>query len=150
MARRIAPPVDPDAARTAGYCTIGEAAKATGISAKMIRYYESVGLIPEAARTFTGYRMYGSDDLHTLRFIRRARDLGFSIEQIKTLLSLWQQQRPSAEVRRVALGHIAKLEQKIQALDAMRQTLLHLVEHCHGDHRPSCPILEELARDDVR
>lgn len=150
MARRSTR-IERDDARKAGYHNIGEAAEATGVSAKMIRYYESIGLIPEAKRTFAGYRVYASDDLHTLRFIRRARDLGFSIEQIRTLLSLWQQRRPSAEVRRVALGHIAELEEKIRSLDGMRKTLAHLVEHCHGDQRPTCPIIDELAgKDDAR
>lgn len=148
MARRNTKTVELDAARRSGYHKIGDAAAATGISAKMIRYYESIGLIPQAVRTFAGYRVYGPDDLHTLRFIRRARDLGFSIEQIKTLLSLWQHRKPSAEVKRVALGHIAELEEKIRSLDGMRRTLVHLVEHCHGDHRPTCPIIDELARND--
>jgi MerR family transcriptional regulator, copper efflux regulator len=150
MARRSTKTVDLDDARNAGYHNIGEAAAATGISAKMIRYYESIDLIPKAVRTYAGYRVYGPDDLHTLRFIRRARDLGFSIEQIKTLLSLWQQKRPSAEVKVVALGHIEELEEKIRALDSMRRTLVHLVHHCHGDDRPTCPIIDELAgRDDA-
>jgi len=145
MAKRNPKALELDDARKSGYCNIGEAAEATGISAKMIRYYESIGLIPRPARTFAGYRVYGPNDLHTLRFIRRARDLGFSIEQIKTLLSLWQHKRPSAEVKRVALAHIAELEEKIRSLDSMRRTLVHLVEHCHGDHRPTCPIIDELA-----
>lgn len=148
MARRNPTTIEIDDARKAGYHNIGEAADATGISAKMIRYYESIGLIPKAVRTFAGYRVYGENDLHTLRFIRRARDLGFSLEQIKTLLSLWQQQRPSADVKRVALGHIAELEEKIRALDAMRKTLVHLADHCHGDDRPKCPIIDELAGKD--
>ena len=150
MARRSSKPLELDDARKAGFHNIGEAAEATGISAKMIRYYESIGLIPKAVRTFAGYRVYGPEDLHTLRFIRRARDLGFSLEQIKTLLSLWQHKRPSAEVKHVALGHIAELEEKIRALDGMRRTLVHLVEHCHGDDRPSCPIIEELAGKESR
>ena len=132
--------------RRAAPCNIGEAARATGISAKMIRYYESIGLMPKAIRTGANYRVYGEDDLHTLRFIRRAHDLGFSLEQIKTLLSLWHGRRPSAEVKRLAQGHIAELEEKIHALDAMRRTLLQLVKHCHGDDRPACPIIEELAK----
>jgi Cu(I)-responsive transcriptional regulator len=149
MARRSTRTLERDDARKAGYHNIGEAAEATGISAKMIRYYESIDLIPKAVRTYAGYRVYGPDDLHTLRFIRRARDLGFSIEQIKTLLSLWQHKRPSAEVKRVALVHIRELEEKIRSLDSMRRTLVHLADHCHGDHRPTCPILDELAgRDD--
>lgn len=126
---------------------IGETAGATGVSAKMIRYYESIGLVPKAARTTANYRVYDEEDVHTLRFIRRARDLGFSIEQIRKLLALWQHKRPSAEVKRVALEHIGELERKIEALDAMRRTLVHLAEHCHGDERPSCPILDELAGD---
>lgn len=150
MARRNAQTLELDEARKAGYYNIGEAAEATGISAKMIRYYESIGLIPEVLRTSAGYRVYGPEDLHTLRFIRRARDLGFSIEQIKTLLSLWQQRKPSAEVKRVALAHIAELEEKIRSLDGMRKTLVHLVENCHGDHRPTCPIIDELAGKDER
>lgn len=125
--------------------TIREAADATGISAKMIRYYESIELIPPALRTSSNYRVYREDDLHTLRFIRRARDLGFSLEQIGTLLDLWQGRRSSAEVKRVALAHIAELEEKIRALDSMRRTLAHLADHCHGDERPACPILDELA-----
>lgn len=138
----------PGGARSTGYCSIGEAAEATGISAKMIRYYESIGLMPKAERTFSNYRVYGPDDLHTLRFIRRARDLGFSMEQIKTLLSLWHGKRPSAEVKRVAQGHVAELEQKIRSLDEMRGTLVHLVAHCHGDDRPTCPIIDELSKPD--
>ncbi|HEX7081438.1 MAG TPA: Cu(I)-responsive transcriptional regulator [Gammaproteobacteria bacterium] len=148
MSRRTASPVELDAARKAGYFNIGEAAEAAGVSAKMIRYYESIGLIPKAARTFANYRLYGPDDVHTLRFIRRARELGFPIEQIRTLLGLWQERRPSAEVKRVALAHIAELEDKIRALDAMRKTLVHLADSCHGDDRPTCPILEELTRPD--
>ena len=142
--RRNAPAVAD--AKRAGLCNIGEAAEATGISAKMIRYYESIGLMPKATRTIANYRVYGSEALHTLRFIRRARDLGFPIEQIRTLLSLWQQQRPSADVKRVALVHIEELERKIRSLDEMRRTLVHLVEHCHGDERPACPIIEELTK----
>lgn len=149
MAKRL-PALELDDAREAGFRNISDAAEATGISAKMIRYYESIGLIPPATRTFANYRVYGQEDLHRLRFIRRARDLGFSIEQIKTLLSLWQHKRPSAEVKRVALEHIAELEQKIHALESMRKTLVHLVEHCHGDARPRCPIIEELAGTDSR
>lgn len=131
-----------------GRC-IGEAAEATGISAKMIRYYESIGLIRRAARTGSNYRVYRDEDLHTLRFIRRARDLGFSIEQIRTLIGLWQTRRPSAEVKRVALAHVAELEDKIRALDSMRRTLAHLAENCHGDERPACPILDELSGRDA-
>lgn len=125
---------------------IGQAAQASGVSAKMIRHYESIGLIPAAARTDAGYRLYGPDAIHTLQFIRNARDLGFSIAQIGTLLQLWgDRQRPSAEVKRVAQAHIQELDDKIVALQRMKNTLATLVSCCHGDHRPDCPILEGLA-----
>jgi MerR family copper efflux transcriptional regulator len=127
---------------------IGEAAKASGVSAKMIRHYESVGLFPEASRTEAGYRQYGDKDVHTLRFIRRSRDLGFSIEQIRELLGLWQnRRRPSRHVKALAQAHIEELEQKLQELQAMKETLQHLVHCCHGDDRPDCPILEQLAEE---
>lgn len=125
---------------------IGAAAQASGISAKMIRYYESVGLLPEPARTDAGYRRYGQTDLHRLHFIRRARDLGFPVEQIKALLALWDdRQRASADVKKLAQMHIDELEHKAQALQQMADTLKHLVEHCHGDGRPDCPIIESLS-----
>jgi Cu(I)-responsive transcriptional regulator len=125
---------------------IGEAAKASGISAKMIRYYEAIGLIGSAERTAAGYRTYGASDVHTLRFIRRARDLGFSVEQMGDLLALWRDRsRASADVKAIALTHIEELERKAQALKEMSQTLKHLADHCHGDTRPDCPILEEFA-----
>ncbi len=125
---------------------IGEAAKATGVSAKMIRHYEQVGLLPPAARTEAGYRQYGDSDVHTLRFIRRARDLGFSIAQIGELVGLWQDRhRPSRQVKALAEGHMRALEQKANELLAMRAALAHLVHCCHGDERPECPILENLA-----
>jgi Cu(I)-responsive transcriptional regulator len=125
---------------------IGQAAKASGISAKMIRYYEAIGLIGSAERTAAGYRTYGASDVHTLRFIRRARDLGFSVEQMGDLLALWRDRsRASADVKAIALTHIEELDRKAQALKEMSQTLKHLADHCHGDTRPDCPILEEFA-----
>ncbi|OWT79893.1 MULTISPECIES: Cu(I)-responsive transcriptional regulator [unclassified Achromobacter] len=124
---------------------IGQAATATGISAKMIRYYEGIGLIDAAGRTEAGYRVYSEHDLHTLRFIRRARDLGFSIEVMRDLLALWRDRgRASADVKRIALEHVAELERKAAALRQMADTLQHLAAHCHGDQRPDCPIIDEL------
>ncbi|MFC4274347.1 Cu(I)-responsive transcriptional regulator [Achromobacter aloeverae] len=124
---------------------IGQAATATGISAKMIRYYESIGLIDAAGRTDAGYRVYTDHDLHTLRFIRRARDLGFSVEVMRDLLALWRDRgRASADVKRIALEHVAELERKAAALRQMADTLQHLAAHCHGDQRPDCPIIDEL------
>jgi len=126
---------------------IGEAAKASGVSAKMIRHYESVGLFPEALRTESGYRQYGEKELSTLRFIRHSRDLGFSIEQIRELLGLWQnRRRPSRQVKALAQAHIQELEEKLQELQAMKATLEHLVHCCHGDDRPDCPIIDTLAQ----
>ena len=125
---------------------IGEAARLTGVSAKMIRHYESIGLVPAADRRDSNYRDYGSADLHRLGFIRRARDLGFSIEEIRDLLRLWgDTQRSSRDVKALTLAHIAELESKIAALEEMRATLKHLVHCCEGDHRPDCPIIESLA-----
>ena len=127
---------------------IGQAAAASGVSAKMIRYYESTGLIPKTARTEAGYRVYSDNDVHTLRFIRRARDLGFSVEQIADLVSLWRDRaRASQDVKRIALEHVDLLERKIAELQEMASTLKHLAKHCHGDGRPDCPIIEELASD---
>jgi MerR family transcriptional regulator, copper efflux regulator len=125
---------------------IGEAAAASGVSAKMIRYYEDIGLIPKARREANGYRLYGDADVHTLRFIRRARELGFSLEQTQRLVALWQDRsRSSAEVKRIAREHIEELDHKIEKLQAMRRSLHHLAECCKGDHRPNCPILDDLA-----
>ncbi|ROP99697.1 Cu(I)-responsive transcriptional regulator [Stella humosa] len=126
--------------------TIGEAAAASGVSAKMIRYYEEIGLVAPAGRTAAGYRMYGAHDVHTLRFVRRARDLGFGVEQIGSLLALWHDRaRASADVRRVAVDQIGQLRRRIDELQAMVRTLEHLADHCHGDARPDCPILDDLA-----
>lgn len=130
------------------FMNIGDAASASGVSAKMIRHYESVGLFPEAARTESGYRQYTDKEVHTLRFIRQSRALGFSIDQIRDLLSLWlNRSRPSRRVKALAQAHIEELEEKLQELQAMKSTLEHLVHCCHGDDRPDCPILEELAGD---
>lgn len=129
---------------------IGEAARASGVSAKMIRHYESVGLFPEAARTGSGYRQYTDKEIGILRFIRQSRDLGFSIEQIRELLGLWQnRKRPSRQVRALAQAHLEELDAKLRELQAMKATLEHLVHCCHGDDRPDCPIIDTLARDSV-
>nr|WP_249937125.1 Cu(I)-responsive transcriptional regulator [Roseateles sp. DAIF2] len=125
---------------------ISEAASRSGISAKMLRHYESLGLLPPVARTESGYRQYDAKDVHTLRFIRRARDLGFSIAEIGELLKLWQnRQRSSAEVKRIALAHVADLERRLAEMEAMKRTLQELAGCCHGDERPDCPILDGLA-----
>ncbi|WP_018954637.1 Cu(I)-responsive transcriptional regulator [Thioalkalivibrio sulfidiphilus] len=125
---------------------IGEAASASGVSAKMIRYYEQIGLLPEARRGANGYRHYADTDVHMLRFIRRARDLGFSLEQVEQLVALWRDQhRASAEVRAIAQAHLRELEEKIADLESMRRTLQHLIQECQGDQRASCPILDDLA-----
>jgi Cu(I)-responsive transcriptional regulator len=125
--------------------TIKEASAASGVSAKMIRHYESIGLIVPPLRTDNRYRHYSESDLHELGFIRRARDLGFSVEDIRQLLALWRDKsRSSAEVKAIALRHIAAMEEKAAALQAMSRTLKHLAAHCHGDSRPDCPILDAL------
>jgi Cu(I)-responsive transcriptional regulator len=125
---------------------IGEAARRSGVSAKMVRHYEALGLLPRVLRTEAGYRQYGADEVHTLRFIRRARELGFSMAEIAELLRLWQnRERASADVKRIAKAHIADLDRRIAEMSAMRRTLEHLVHGCHGDQRPQCPILDELA-----
>ena len=127
---------------------IGEAAAASGVSAKMIRYYEQTGLIPAADRKDSGYRDYSDTDVHMLRFIRRARDLGFSVAEIGDLLNLWRDEsRQSAEVKRLAQGHIDALERKIADMQDMAHTLTMLVNACQGDHRPHCPILQRLETD---
>ncbi len=126
--------------------TIGKASRASGVTAKMIRYYESIGLIPSTVRSESGYRHYQPNDIHALRFVRRARDLGFSIKAIIRLLDLWRDRaRASADVKRVALDHIATLQAKIVDLQAMVATLEHLAEHCRGDDRPDCPIMDDLS-----
>ncbi|MPR06213.1 Cu(I)-responsive transcriptional regulator [Microvirga tunisiensis] len=124
---------------------IGQAAEASGVSAKMIRYYESIGLIPKTVRTEAGYRVYSGNDVHTLGFIRRARDLGFSVEQIGELVTLWRDRdRASTDVKRIALEHVDILERKARELQEMAATLRHLAKHCHGDERPECPIIDGL------
>lgn len=124
---------------------IGEAATASGVSAKMIRYYESTGLIPAATRTGSGYRVYTSTEVQMLRFIRRARDLGFPVEKIVALLALWRDRsRHSSDVKRLAQEHIWGLETKIREMQAMVDALQHLADACCGDHRPDCPILADL------
>lgn len=130
------------------YLNIGQAAKASGVSAKMIRHYEGAGLIPAALRSDAGYRRYGPADVHTLKFVRHARDLGFSLAAIRDLVGLWQDRaRPSRQVKALAQAHIQELEQKAQELLAMKATLEKLVHCCHGDDRPECPILETLANE---
>jgi MerR family copper efflux transcriptional regulator len=125
---------------------IGQAAQASGVTAKMIRYYESIGLVVESRRSDAGYRLYGEKDLHALRFIKRARKLGFSLEQIRDLLSLWQDSaRASGDVKRIALDHVGELNQRIAELTEMRDTLQTMASCCHGDQRPDCPILQTLS-----
>jgi Cu(I)-responsive transcriptional regulator len=129
-----------------GLMDIGRASKASGVSVKMIRHYEATGLLPKVARTLANYRVYTPNDVHVLRFIRRARDLGFSMEEIRELLGLWRNKsRSSAAVKRIASNHMEDLKLKIVELESMVQTLEHLTKHCHGDHRPECPILDDLA-----
>lgn len=129
---------------------IGQASQVSGVSAKMIRYYESTGLIQEATRSYAGYRRYSEQDIHTLRFIRRARTAGFSTAQIKKLLSLWQdRQRPAREVKQIAAEHLTELKSRISELESIAQALSHLIAHCHGDERQECPILDSLAGEDT-
>ena len=129
-----------------GPLNIGEASARSGVSAKMIRHYETLGLLPTVQRTDAGYRQYGEKEVHTLSFVRRARDLGFSMAEIAELLKLWQnKRRASADVKRIALTHVADLERRIAEMAAMRQTLEHLAHCCQGNNRPDCPILSELA-----
>jgi MerR family transcriptional regulator, copper efflux regulator len=125
---------------------IGSAAQRSGISAKMVRHYESLGLLPRVARTASGYRQYTEADVHTLQFIKRGRDLGFSIAEIAELVGLWDnRKRASANVKRIAQRHLDDLAQRIEAMQAMQRTLVSLLDHCHGDERPDCPILDDLA-----
>lgn len=129
------------------HLNIGEAARRAEVSAKMVRHYESLGLLPAVARTGAGYRQYSEPEVHTLRFIKRSRDLGFSMAEISELVGLWQnRRRASASVRRIAQRHADDLAHRIAAMQDMRKTLAHLIHCCHGDDRPDCPILEDLAR----
>lgn len=125
---------------------IGEAAKISGVNAKLIRHYESIGIIPKASRSEAGYRTYTEADVHILSFVKRSRGLGFSMKEIKKLVSLWRNKvRASSEVKALALKHVDEMEQKILELQEMVKTLRHLARNCHGDGRPDCPILNDLA-----
>ena len=127
---------------------IGQAAERANVSAKMVRHYEMLGLLPAVRRTESGYRQYTEREVHTLRFIKRARDLGFSMSEISELLKLWQNKRRSSEnVKRIAAQHVADLDKRIAELAAMKRTLQTLVDCCHGDQRPDCPILDQLGQD---
>ena len=135
-----------DSSPTQARFNISEAATQSGVSAKMIRHYESLGLLPRIGRTASGYRQYWSIEVHTLRFIRRGRELGFSMAEIAPLLKLWQnRRRASADVKRIALAHVADLERRMAEMASMKRTLEALAACCHGDERPDCPILDELA-----
>ena len=135
--------VDP----TDGPFNIGDAARQSGVSAKMVRHYESLGLLPRVGRTDAGYRQYTGKEVHTLRFIKRSRDLGFSMAEIAELVKLWQnRRRSSADVRRIAARHVEEMKQRIEEMESVKRTLEHLVHCCQGDQRPDCPILEELER----
>ena len=130
---------------------IGEASRASGVSAKMIRYYEETGLIPPAGRTGSGYRTYGPKEVQVLRFVRRARDLGFPMEKVADLLALWRDRdRASADVKRLAETQVDALEARIREMQEMKAALQHLVHACAGDHRPDCPILDELGATTTR
>ena len=136
----------PDLEGTAFPVNIGQAAALSGISAKMLRHYESLDLLGRVARTDSGYRQYTEADVHTLRFIKRARDLGFSMAEIAELVNLWRnRRRASASVKRIAQKHLDDLNARIEAMQAMQRTLQNLLHHCHGDERPDCPILDDLA-----
>ena len=135
-----------DTLTASGPLNIGQASARSGVSAKMIRHYESLGLLPVVPRTDAGYRQYGEREVHTLRFIHRARTLGFSMAEIAELLKLWQnKRRASADVKRIAMAHVADLELRMAEMQSMKQTLTHLAHCCQGNSRPDCPILTELA-----
>ncbi|MBX9768695.1 MAG: Cu(I)-responsive transcriptional regulator [Bdellovibrionales bacterium] len=129
---------------------IGEVAKLSGINAKLIRHYESIGIIPKASRAESGYRIYGDNDVNVLVFVKRARVLGFSMPEIKKLLGLWRNRsRASKDVKSLAFKHIEEMEAKIESLQKMVESLKHLTKNCHGDSRPDCPILDDLASGKV-
>ncbi len=134
--------------QSGGPYNVGQAARMSNVSAKMVRHYESLGLLPTVSRTDAGYRQYTDKEVHTLRFIRRARDLGFGMAEIAQLLKLWQsRRRSSASVSRIASAHVAALDAKLAEMSAMRKTLVHLIHCCNADERPDCPILDELAQE---
>lgn len=136
----------PTLAALAWPAAIGAAARLSGVSAKMVRHYESLGLLSRVVRTDSGYRQYTQADVRSLQFIKRARDLGFSMAEIAELVGLWHdRQRASASVKRIAQKHVDELTQRIEAMQAMQRTLAALLHHCHGDERPDCPILDDLA-----
>lgn len=125
---------------------IGEVAKLSDVNSKMIRRYEEMGIIPKAGRSDSGYRTYSEKDVHVLRFVKRARELGFSMKDIKQLVGLWRNKsRPSSQVKTIAMKHMNEIEKKLLELETMLKTLKHLTDHCHGDNRPDCPILDDLA-----
>jgi Cu(I)-responsive transcriptional regulator len=139
-------PSRPDTQGAGASVTIGEAARQSGVSAKMLRHYESLGLLANVARTDSGYRLYTAADVHTLRFIKRSRDLGFSMLEIAELVNLWQNHsRASASVKQIAQKHLESLAQRIEGMQAMQRSLQTLLQHCHGDDRPDCPILDDLS-----
>lgn len=130
-----------------GPFNIGEAARQSDVSAKMVRHYESLGLLPSVDRTDSGYRQYTDKEVHTLRFIKRSRDLGFSMAEIAELLKLWQnRRRSSSDVRKIALKHVADLNERMSEMEAMKRALETLIHCCHDDHRPDCPILDQLGQ----
>ena len=137
----------PEPAQAEAYpVNIGEAARRSGVSAKMLRYYESLGLLGQVHRTDSGYRQYSAGDVHTLRFVKRSRDLGFSMAEVADLISLWQDRgRTSASVKQIAQRHVDDLSARIAAMQAMQRTLAHLIHCCQGDDRPDCPILDDLS-----
>jgi len=148
MRRQTQPRPELAEAKSNGYFNIGQASEASGVSAKMIRHYEEIGLVKPATRTFANYRIYSANDVHTLQFIKRARNVGFSMKQIGELLGLWQNtRRSSANVKKLALEHIKELETKIAEMQSMTAALNELARNCHGDNRPDCPILDGLSLD---